>query len=237
MPPAQHPSATRVVEQPLAEAGLFETRRRLVLWRHGRTEWNRLGRAQGHADISLDELGVAQARRAAEFLASYEPTFIWSSDLARARETAAELVALTGGNLVFDKRLREVDVGARQGLTFEDFRDAMPELFDRFMAGAPEAVPGAESKAAVADRMLAVMRDAVAALDEGETGILVGHGAALRMGTLAFFGLPASHSELLAGMSNCAWAVLDDRAGRGWQIVDYNAQTLPEPLELADDVM
>ncbi len=224
-------------EQPVGDAGLFETRRRLVLWRHGRTEWNRLGRAQGHANISLDEVGVAQARRAAQFLASYEPNFVWSSDLARARETAVELVALTGQEIVLDKRLREVDVGRREGLTFEDFREAMPRLFDRFMAGEPEAVPGAESKAQVAERMLRVMHDAVAALGDGETGILVGHGAALRMGTLAFFDLPASHSELLAGMSNCAWAVLDDRAGRGWQIVDYNAQTLPPPLELADDVM
>ncbi len=230
-------SATRVPERPLERPGLFETQRRLVLWRHGRTEWNRIGRAQGHADISLDEVGVAQARRAAEFLASYEPNFVWSSDLARARETAAELIAITGQDLVLDKRLREVDVGARQGLTFEEFREAMPELFRRFMAGEPEAVPGAESKAEVADRMLRVLRDAAAALDDGQTGILVGHGAALRMGTLSFFDLPASHSELLAGMSNCAWAVLDDRAGRGWQIVDYNAQTLPPPLELADDVM
>jgi len=209
----------------------------LVLWRHGRTQWNQLGRAQGHADISLDEIGVAQAARAAQFLAAYEPTFVWSSDLARARETAAELGTVTGQELVFDERLREVDVGAREGLTFEEFRDSMPDLFRRFMAGEPEAVPGAESKAEVAERMLAVLRDAVAALDDGQTGVLVGHGAALRMGTLAFFDLPPSHHELLAGMSNCAWAVLDDRAGRGWQIVDYNAQTLPAPLELADDVM
>lgn len=224
-------------EQPLDDAGLFQTRRRLVLWRHGRTEWNRLGRAQGHADVSLDEIGVAQAARAAEFLATYEPTFVWSSDLARARETAIELVKMTGRDLLLDSRLREVDVGDREGLTFEEFRDSMPALFNRFMAGEPEAVPGAESKAQVAKRMLSVLRDAVAALHDGQTGVLVGHGAALRMGTLAFFDLPASHSELLAGMSNCAWAVLDDRAGRGWQIVDYNAQTLPAPLELADDVM
>lgn len=208
-----------------------------MLWRHGRTQWNQLGRAQGHADISLDEIGVAQAARAAQFLAAYEPTFVWSSDLARARETAAELGTVTGQELVLDERLREVDVGAREGLTFEEFRDSMPDLFRRFMAGEPEAVPGAESKAEVAERMLAVLRDAVAALDDGQTGVLVGHGAALRMGTLAFFDLPPSHHELLAGMSNCAWAVLDDRAGRGWQIVDYNAQTLPAPLELADDVM
>lgn len=224
-------------DQPVGDAGLFQTRRRLVLWRHGRTQWNQLGRAQGHADISLDEIGVAQAARAAQFLAAYEPTFVWSSDLARARETAAELGTVTGQELVLDQRLREVDVGAREGLTFEEFRDSMPDLFRRFMAGEPEAVPGAESKAEVAERMLAVLRDAVAALDDGQTGVLVGHGAALRMGTLAFFDLPPSHHELLAGMSNCAWAVLDDRAGRGWQIVDYNAQTLPAPLELADDVM
>ncbi|MEJ7742207.1 MAG: histidine phosphatase family protein [Nocardioidaceae bacterium] len=225
-------------DQPVGDAGLFQTRRRLVLWRHGRTQWNQLGRAQGHADISLDEIGVAQAARAAQFLAAYEPTFVWSSDLARARETAAELGTVTGQELVLDERLREVDVGAREGLTFEEFRDSMPDLFRRFMAGEPEAVPGAESKAEVAERMLAVLRDAVAAARRRSDGSLGGARRSTSHGDRS----PSSTcllrtSELLAGMSNCAWAVLDDRAGRGWQIVDYNAQTLPAPLELADDVM
>jgi glucosyl-3-phosphoglycerate phosphatase len=51
--------------------------RRLVLVRHGRTEWNRIGRAQGHADVSLDSTGRAQALRAAESLSTYQPSFVW----------------------------------------------------------------------------------------------------------------------------------------------------------------
>ncbi|HET7173844.1 MAG TPA: histidine phosphatase family protein [Nocardioidaceae bacterium] len=213
--------------------------RRIVLWRHGRTEWNLLGRAQGHADVSLDEVGIAQARRAAPFLASYRPALVWSSDLARARQTAEFLVALTGQELVLDKRLREYDVGARQGLTFEEFEAKLPAAYRAFRSGergeAGEQVPGAESADEVNSRMVAVLTDAAAALEPGETAVLVGHGAALRSGLLTFFGLPSEFSAMLAGMANCAWAVLEQRANHGWQIIDYNAQTLPEPIELADE--
>ncbi len=210
-------------------------RRRLVLWRHGRTEWNRINRAQGHANVPLDEVGFAQAARAAPMLATYSPAFVWSSDLTRARETAERLVALTGQELVLDKRLREYDVGARQGLTFPEFRAVFPDLYDGYMAGFDVRIPGAETTSEVCERIVAAMNDATNALGEGETGVLVGHGASLRAGLLAFFRAPVELSGMLAGMSNCAWAVLQDRNDRGWQIVDYNAQTLPEPPQLADD--
>jgi len=210
--------------------------RRLVLLRHGRTEWNRTGTAQGHANISLDDVGRAQARRAAEFLASYEPVFVWSSDLARARETAQELVSLTGQELVLDKRLREYDVGDRQGLTWAEFLDAYPDLVAAYTAHTGDVrVPGAESTTEVRERMVAVLREAAEAVQPGATGVLVGHGASLRTGVLAFFGVPTELRELLAGMANCAWTVLEQHTAYGWQIVDYNAQTLPEPVHLEDD--
>lgn len=213
------------------------TVRRLVLWRHGRTEWNKLGRAQGHANVELDALGRAQAERAAPFLSTYRPAFVWSSDLARARQTAEALVALTGQQLVFDERLREYDVGAREGMTFAEFEDAFPEEYRAFFAAGDDGprVPGQESTDEVSKRMVAVLRDAAESLDAGQTGVLVGHGAALRTGLLAFFDVPSHLTEMLAGMSNCAWAVVEQRLRRGWQIVDYNAQTLPEPLELTDE--
>ncbi len=215
--------------------------RRLVLWRHGRTEWNRLGIAQGHANVPLDDVGVAQAERASPFLASYEPVFLWSSDLARARETAEQLAALTGQAVVLDARLREFGVGVRQGLTFEQFRAAYPELFLDARVAANEQraawqVPGAEDPEQVRDRMVEVLTEATKSLQPGQTGILVGHGASLRAGLLAFFQAPAHLREMLAGMANCAWAVLEQHQKRGWQIIDYNAQTLPPPLELADDL-
>ena len=218
--------------------------RRLVLWRHGRTEWNLLGRAQGHADVSLDDVGFAQAKRAAALLATYDPDFVWSSDLLRARQTAGELVALTGHELVLDKRLREYDVGDRQGMTRDQFRETYPELYERYLTGADDIrVPGSEVTEEVRVRMLAVIEDAVDAVPEGGTGVLVGHGASLRTGLLAFFGVDANNGEptpagqrreMLAGMANCAWTVLECHPSYGWQIVDYNARNLPEPVSLDD---
>jgi probable phosphoglycerate mutase len=210
--------------------------RRLVLWRHGRTEWNAVGRAQGHADVSLDEVGRAQVARAAPLLASYEPAFVWSSDSARARETAEPLAALTGHACRLDRRLREYDVGARQGMTSGEFREAFPDVFARHLDGEDDIrVPGAEARADVQTRMLEVMSEAAAAVEPGQTGVLVGHGASLRTGLLAFFGIPMQSRKMLAGMANCAWTVLRQHHYHGWQIVDYNAQTLPEPIDLADD--
>jgi len=96
--------------------------RRLVLLRHGQTEWNSLGRAQGHADISLDATGHAQAAAAAPYLAAMGPVRLWSSDLARARETAAYVARAAKLEVELDPRLREYDVGVRSGLTTHDAR-------------------------------------------------------------------------------------------------------------------
>ncbi len=96
-------------------------------------------------------------------------------------------------------------------------------------------MPGAETTAQVCERMVSVLTEAASAVGVGETGVIVGHGAALRSGLLAFLGVLSTHAEMLAGLANCAWAVLELRGGRGWQIIDYNARTLPEPVELADD--
>jgi broad specificity phosphatase PhoE len=210
--------------------------KRLVLLRHGRTEWNRVGRAQGHADVCLDEVGLAQAKNAARNLATYDPVLAWSSDLCRARETVEQLAASTGLDAGYDKRLREYDVGIRQGLTFEEFEQQFPELYAGFRRGDGMDVPGAETHAEVAERMIGVLNAAAETLGEHDTGVIVGHGASLRTGLLAFFGLPLDKGSILAGMANGAWAVLEQHPHRGWQIMDYNAQTVPEPFDLADDL-
>jgi probable phosphoglycerate mutase len=208
-----------------------------VLWRHGRTEWNLLGRAQGHAQVPLDEVGKAQAAEAAARLASYAPVFIWSSDLLRAVQTAGMLAALTMVDVVLDDRLREFDVGDRQGLTMTEFAEKHPELYAQWAGGDINVeIPAAEAASAVADRMSAVLHEASDAVGVGETGVIVGHGASLRVGLPAFFGLPDQHWTMFRGMSNCAWAVLEDDGERwGWRIVDYNTGTLPEPV-MSDDV-
>ncbi|NCY11150.1 MAG: histidine phosphatase family protein, partial [Actinobacteria bacterium] len=57
---------------------------RIVLWRHGQTDWNIANRFQGHSDIALNEVGIRQAERAAPLLLNLQPSKIISSDLIRA---------------------------------------------------------------------------------------------------------------------------------------------------------
>jgi probable phosphoglycerate mutase len=194
------------------------TGRRLLLLRHGRTAWNSIGRAQGHADVALDDVGHAQAAAAAAHLASLRPTALWTSDLARARQTCAYLESATGLSAKADERLREFDVGARQGMTADQFEEAFPEAYVAWRAGEDMVrLPGSETASEVADRMAPALTESLESLAAGETGIVVTHGACLKVGLLALLGWPQAHAADLRGVGNCGWVTLAE-AGRGGRL-------------------
>jgi 2,3-bisphosphoglycerate-dependent phosphoglycerate mutase len=89
----------------------------LLLVRHGETDWNAVGRLQGHTDRSLSDYGRRQARQLAEELVGEELDAIYASDLARARETAEIAGERLGLPVVLDADLREKDWGTWEGLT------------------------------------------------------------------------------------------------------------------------
>ena len=89
----------------------------LLLVRHGETDWNADGRLQGHTDRPLSEYGRRQARELAGELEGEELEAIYSSDLARARETAEIVGERLGLPVVLDPDLREKDWGTWEGLT------------------------------------------------------------------------------------------------------------------------
>jgi broad specificity phosphatase PhoE len=96
----------------------------LLIARHGETDWNAERRWQGHADVPLNATGREQARALAEELAAgARIDIVYSSDLARARETAAIAADRLGLELVLDPDLREIDVGSRQGRTWLEIDD------------------------------------------------------------------------------------------------------------------
>ncbi len=86
----------------------------LLLVRHGETDWNRDGRWQGGSDTSLNDVGREQARALADELDGNIST-VYSSDLARARETAEIVVANIGLPVQIDPRLRERGFGSWEG--------------------------------------------------------------------------------------------------------------------------
>jgi glucosyl-3-phosphoglycerate phosphatase len=200
---------------------------RLVLWRHGQTEWNVQRRFQGQSDIPLDEVGQQQAERAARLLAALQPCAIFSSDLIRAAATAAPLAQLTGLTVTLDKDLRERHGGLWEGLTDSEIRARYPVEHSQWRP------PEGETSAAVADRACAAMERIADTLTPGTLAVVASHGAALRLGAARLLGLPEELWGAVGPLANCAWSVLGRRRGR-WRLIEHNAGTLPEPV-LSDD--
>jgi glucosyl-3-phosphoglycerate phosphatase len=195
--------------------------RRLVLVRHGQTAWNAEGRAQGHADVSLDDVGRAQAEALAPVLAALDPDVLVSSDLARARETAAFLEKETGLTAQEDARLREYDLGERTGLSRAEFA-AQRGGEAAWDVHAHIGVPGAESSDEVASRVVPALHDVLNALEAGQTAIVVSHGACLRIAIAGVLGLPVEAADTLATLANCGWAVLEDGPHGRLRMASYN---------------
>lgn len=208
--------------------------RRLVLWRHGRTEWNEQGRTQGQSDIPLDEVGHEQARVSAARLASLRPSAIVSSDLQRASGTAAALASLTGLDVTYDPRLREVHFGEREGMRFEESRQRFPDETRRWMRSERVRFPGGETYVETAQRFAAALRDVIVGMGAEELVVVASHGGAMRVGSCEFLGIPQALWTAFGGFANCNWAVLRESRLGGWQVEEWNAGSLPEPV-LSDD--
>jgi glucosyl-3-phosphoglycerate phosphatase len=199
-----------------------------VLWRHGQTTWNLEHRFQGQTDIPLDETGEAQAEQAARRLATLRPHALFSSDLSRAQQTAAPLARLTGLPVTLDKDLRERFGGDWEGLTDHEIRERYPA------ERATWNPPNGEPTVVVADRMAAALTRVSDTLGDGQLAVVVGHGAALRLGMECILGIFAEDTPILGSLTNCSWSVLELRRDR-WRLQEYNAGSLPDPVVIGDD--
>jgi probable phosphoglycerate mutase len=168
----------------------------LLLARHGETDWNREGRWQGHSNTSLNELGREQARALAEELTD-EIDVVYSSDLARARETAEIVAGRLGLEVRFDPRLRERGFGSWEGLTRAEIEERDGEPFEAF-----------------ADRMHAFLED-VLQRHPGELVLVIAHGGSIRVIHALALGLDyvRDHRSIPA-VANCVVARYAARDGK-----------------------
>lgn len=152
---------------------------RLILIRHGETAWNRATRIQGHTDIPLSALGLAQAECLAEALADEPLAAIYASDLSRARQTAEALARRRGMAVRLDAGLRERAFGRFEGLDWEQIVQRYPEDAERWRRREPGfAVGGGESLDDFSARCLAAVQRAAAA-HPGQGIAVVAHGGVL----------------------------------------------------------
>lgn len=195
---------------------------RIVLWRHGETDYNAAGRMQGHLDSALTEVGWNQARFAAPALARFEPELVIASDLRRATDTATVLTEAIGVPLRLDKRLRETHLGEWQGMTGPEVDEQAPGERERWRLDATWAPPGGESRIDVAERAAEVVGDLLRDDHEYGTVLLAAHGGLILALTAHLVELPVALWPSLGGIGNCHWVDLRWRDGR-WRLHAYNA--------------
>ncbi len=147
----------------------------LILIRHGETDWNRIGRCQGVADIVLNENGKKQARELAESLKNHDITAVYSSNLKRAHETAKEIAKHHNLSVRVDPGLQEMNQGDLEGLTFPAIRERYVEVLKNWRES-PETLrlPNGESLIEVQQRAWEAF-EKVHKLHLGETVVAVSH--------------------------------------------------------------
>nr|WP_327537146.1 glucosyl-3-phosphoglycerate phosphatase [uncultured Mycolicibacterium sp.] len=222
--------------------------RRLVLLRHGQTEYNAANRMQGQLDTDLSELGRAQAVAAAEVLAKRQPLLIVSSDLRRAFDTAVALGERTGVPVDVDSRLRETHLGDWQGLTHLEVDAAAPGARLAWRDDARWAPHGGESRVDVAERSVPLVAELVDSqaewgIEEADRPVvLVAHGGLIAAVTAGLLGIPVDNWPILGGMGNASWVQLsghsrpdadaDPFAAIRWRLDVWNASA-----QVANDVL
>ncbi|WP_206489361.1 histidine phosphatase family protein [Rhodococcus sp. KRD162] len=215
--------------------------RRLILLRHGQTEYNATDRMQGQLDTDLTELGRTQAKTAATELATREPIRIVSSDLKRALDTAVALGDAAQVPVTTDERLRETHLGQWQGLTHTEVDAIAPGARPAWRADATIAPPGGESRLDVAARSVPLVRELLSSVPEwGADGsaqpvVLVAHGGLIAALTAALLDLPTDRWPVLGGLANTSWVQLGAH-GAGdapsWRLDVWNASA-----RVASDVL
>ncbi|HTP60474.1 MAG TPA: histidine phosphatase family protein [Burkholderiales bacterium] len=189
---------------------------RLCVVRHGETAWNAEHRVQGQLDVPLNAIGQAQAEATAKVLGEEKFSAIYSSDLARAQQTAQPAARLLAMSVALDRDLRERHYGIFERLTYAEVKQKFPGDYARFEAREPGYdFRTGESLSAFSERSIAAI-SRIADRHAGESVLVFTHGGVLDMlqrfitgselSTQRGFGIPN------AGLNRI------ELVGRRWQI-------------------
>lgn len=163
---------------------------RIILVRHGQTEWNRVERFRGRADVPLNETGLAQAEATGKRVASeWQPVAVYTSPLSRSVKTAESIAKHYDLKVQIHPGLADIDYGEWQGLSPEEAGHRWPEEIDAWYNQPHLArIPGGETLSDLRARLMQTVNE-LAARHTGETIVLVGHTVINRIILLGILGL------------------------------------------------
>ena len=194
---------------------------RLLLLRHGQTDWNAQQRFQGQADVPLNAAGRHQAEAVRGVFADVHLDAVYSSPLSRALDTAR--LARPGAEIHTDPRLMEIDVGSWSGLTWDEVKASMPDYEAKYANGVDfRRSPEGETLADVVARGLPALRT-IAAAHEGGTVLVVSHGLLLNRVIHAMVG---AEGRVLGGLGNAHFSELGHAHG-AWRLLAHNVGIFP----------
>jgi len=165
---------------------------RIILVRHGQTEWNRVERFRGRADVPLNETGLLQAEATGRRVAAeWQPQAVYTSPLSRAVRTAEAIARHFALPVQVHPGLADIDYGAWQGLTPDEARARWPDIVEAWYAAPHTAhIPGGETLAGLRARAMATVGELAARHPDPEgTIVLVGHTVINRIILLGVLGL------------------------------------------------
>jgi 2,3-bisphosphoglycerate-dependent phosphoglycerate mutase len=189
---------------------------RVLVVRHGETQWNIAARIQGHADSPLTAAGESQAAAIGARLAGEGFDRLFSSDLGRAMRTARAIAERTGHEIVADARLRERNYGVAEGLTYGEIDVEHPDVFSRVRETDPDyVVPGGESRRQLFERVREAFESLALAAD-GQCIAVVCHGGVLASLYRHVHGIPVGAAHAIP-IPNASYNALTFDAGR-WHV-------------------
>jgi broad specificity phosphatase PhoE len=204
----------------------------VFLVRHGATAWNHSKKAQGQADIELNDTGYRQAIATAEELSHVSVEAVYSSDLKRAYGTAEPIAKTHGVEVETDPAFREIDQGEWEGLHVDEIRRRWPDLWGP--ARHYSTRPGGESPQQVRERALQALENVVKAHPDGAV-VVVSHGGTIRWLSAEALGYDDRRSARIRGLGNGAvvrvTAEIDDGrlVMRDLERLDGNTTDLDDP--------
>jgi alpha-ribazole phosphatase len=181
---------------------------KLLLVRHGESEYNVARRFAGFVDIDLTEAGCRQVERLRERLAPDKIDAVYASDLKRARRTAEIIIEGRSLEITTCPELREIHYGDVEGLLFSEIKSRYPDLAEQLSKSELGlAFPGGETFTAFVDRVV-TFRDRLAKHNASDTVLIVAHGGPLRALLCAMLGI-SQNSWWQLNVDNASLSIME----------------------------